>query len=573
MSRRHRSTPPLPARRQICRGGACLLLLLTILMALTATASADAWAFGLRAAWAPAQSGESAARAVARNDFRAFDPTRLSVIPRGAHGAWVTLRPGAGGWPAGGDLRLVLGSPALAPATLFVPGEPPRRASLFQAPHDQPRALDRLVFRWPARLPPDAPVLLRLDAYDGLSPPMTFSVEPAQALRHADTLRTVLVTSAFAAMLVTALIALVFALILRDVTFLYYAVYVGGYVLLQAVQSGYLAYPLGLSLSADGPALIGRVATGVSGAAAMFFLEHFARLRVLAPRWRRLVRFGAIGILLMGLAAASRIEVLVGLVRVLINPWLILCALAMLAAAIAAAWRGSRYALYFLVGWSPLLVVTALGSAQAGGALASWTQLDLWSIGVGAFEAVLLSLGLADRALALRHDRDEALQQAQTDELTQLLNRRAWLAQLRQMMDAARRHRRTLAVLFLDLDHFKRLNDALGHQAGDRALVALAEEMRDVLRPGDVIGRYGGEEFTVALLDCSREYAAQVAERLRARLEQARLVDDADAPPVSASIGVALMQRDDTLDSLLQRADQAMYGAKSGGRNQVRFAT
>jgi len=123
-------------------------------------------------------------------------------------------------------------------------------------------------------------------------------------------------------------------------------------------------------------------------------------------------------------------------------------------------------------------------------------------------------------------------------------------------------------VLFLDLDRFKELNDRLGHEAGDAALRTLATVMREELREQDIIGRFGGEEFVVALPGADRLHAARVAERIRARLQALAAEDPADALR-TVSIGVATLNDGETTSALLKRADKAMYAAKAAGRNRV----
>jgi diguanylate cyclase (GGDEF)-like protein len=112
------------------------------------------------------------------------------------------------------------------------------------------------------------------------------------------------------------------------------------------------------------------------------------------------------------------------------------------------------------------------------------------------------------------------------------------------------------------------LNDRLGHEAGDAALRTLATVMREELREQDIIGRFGGEEFVVALPGADRLHAARVAERIRARLQALAAADPAGAMR-TVSIGVATLHEGETTNALLKRADKAMYAAKSAGRNRV----
>ena len=132
---------------------------------------------------------------------------------------------------------------------------------------------------------------------------------------------------------------------------------------------------------------------------------------------------------------------------------------------------------------------------------------------------------------------------------------------------------RPLSVLFLDLDHFKELNDCQGHAAGDRALIAVADALRAELRPGDLLGRYGGEEF-VALLDgVDADNAVHVAVRLCRRVHRLELNVGTSGNLLTVSIGVAMRNANDSVDDLIERADAAMYAAKLAGRNRVMLET
>jgi diguanylate cyclase (GGDEF)-like protein len=151
------------------------------------------------------------------------------------------------------------------------------------------------------------------------------------------------------------------------------------------------------------------------------------------------------------------------------------------------------------------------------------------------------------------------------DALTELPNRRAFLPAAEREIERARRHGRRLAVLILDLDHFKRVNDSRGHAAGDRVLQHVAAVLRSQLRSVDVPSRFGGEEFHLLLPDSGPSEAARAAERLRVRL--------AEATDVTASIGVAIFPDHGTdLETLLVVADRALYRAKRAGRDRVEMA-
>jgi diguanylate cyclase (GGDEF)-like protein len=185
-----------------------------------------------------------------------------------------------------------------------------------------------------------------------------------------------------------------------------------------------------------------------------------------------------------------------------------------------------------------------------------------------------LSLVLTTVALLLayREEAERALQaQAITDGLTGLLNRRAWTERAEALLADAQRYGYPLVAVMIDIDHFKRINDERGHAQGDRALQLLSRLLREELRTGDLAGRYGGEEFCVLLSHTREGQALSLDQRLRQclRLQSAQDLDF----PLEYSAGLAAMgKKDQTLDSLLHRADEALYEAKRAGRGQVVLA-
>jgi diguanylate cyclase (GGDEF)-like protein len=187
-----------------------------------------------------------------------------------------------------------------------------------------------------------------------------------------------------------------------------------------------------------------------------------------------------------------------------------------------------------------------------------------------AFAAIVLAFGLADHIVSIRHERDIAHRLAEHDMLTGVLSRRAIVARLRSAFVVARAQERPLAVLFLDLDHFKRVNDSYGHRAGDQCLRAVIAPIATELRQGDALGRYGGEEFLVVLPGATVANAEGVAERIRRRVEEMPMLISGVRVGLTLSIGVATLEPDvATPDDLIERADAALYLSKSGGRNLV----
>jgi diguanylate cyclase (GGDEF)-like protein len=189
-------------------------------------------------------------------------------------------------------------------------------------------------------------------------------------------------------------------------------------------------------------------------------------------------------------------------------------------------------------------------------------------------QALRLFADQAAAALEAARDFEATTHRADHDPLTGLANRATLSGRLRHSLQRVKRANHTLAVLFIDLDNFKQVNDSLGHDAGDELLRTIAARIDDDLRPGDTVARFGGDEFVALCEDVgSAEEALEVAERLRSALAEPMPLAGG-AVNVTASIGVALPDRPDrSAEMLLQAADRAMYEAKAAGRDATRLAT
>ena len=174
----------------------------------------------------------------------------------------------------------------------------------------------------------------------------------------------------------------------------------------------------------------------------------------------------------------------------------------------------------------------------------------------------LVAQKTGDRVGMLRAFADSE-SQARTDPLTGLLNRRSLENRVRDLVTSGTSY----TVAYGDLDQFKDLNDRHGHETGDRALRLFARVLRDSIRPADLPGRFGGEEFLVVLPDCGVDAAVAVIERVREQLALA--LADGALPPFTASFGVAPGRPDTTFDATVAEADAALYTAKRSGRNRV----
>ena len=505
-------------------------------------------------------------------------PPQVATIPRLPAAAFETsvrhdrldgATHGAGWWrlqPAASvDERLLLVfHPYSARVTVLLPPDyRPQRQSVFDAELDARYSRRALVFPLSA----DGPIYVGIDS---ARYPLQVAVRSVAAHAVSDRSHLQVLYSATGVLIGVCLVALVFWLVLRDRVYLLYAGCMAMQLLYVLCAYGE-AYALpGLRLLAPfGAPGVWFVAT-VSTIVSVYFLVEFGELRARTPRLSSaLLWVGAYLPLL--------------LLALLVAPWLadknwfpnlgnllLLVANALAILSLFVAWRrGGRHAGMMLLGWVPLVTMSTARALQlsSGAALAPWLEYGLPL--VLAFTAVVLMLGMADRMRAFRSERDLAQYDAERDSLTGVLNRVGIERRLEWALAATHDDYLPLAVLFLDLDHFKRINDTHGHAVGDGCLGALVRIIATELQYGDQIGRLGGEEFLLVLPGVDRRRARDIAEHIRSSVEL-RCRQIAGLPLVmTVSIGVAESRRDDTVSDLIARADAAMYAAKRAGRNRV----
>jgi len=213
--------------------------------------------------------------------------------------------------------------------------------------------------------------------------------------------------------------------------------------------------------------------------------------------------------------------------------------------------------------------------------LVSWSELlfvlrgMMFGIGDEAFEyqGAMLATGAivyAGTAIpALRAERTYFQRLALTDGLTGLMNRTSFCALVESELARSRRRMGAVSVAILDLDFFKRINDTQGHAVGDQALCLVADCLAREIRSGDLVARWGGEEFVVCFPDTSLESAMEISQRLGGAIAALSVGDGEVRAMLSASIGVAEIAPDEALSDAICRADNALYAAKSSGRNRV----
>jgi diguanylate cyclase (GGDEF)-like protein/hemerythrin-like metal-binding protein len=222
------------------------------------------------------------------------------------------------------------------------------------------------------------------------------------------------------------------------------------------------------------------------------------------------------------------------------------------------------------------LLATACGmTGAATTVLAVWGWLPFTPMSYHAFElgviieATLLALALAHQIRQHQQSSRQAEQLARTDPLTGLYNRRAFLELAGPSWSTAERGNRQLSLIMIDIDHFKQINDRHGHEIGDRALVELAHQLAPKTRAGDILARWGGEEFILMLPETDLTQACVFAERMRHSIAAVRLPIKSGLLAFTASFGVAVRAMDMRLEDLIKAADVQLYEAKRQGRNRV----
>jgi diguanylate cyclase (GGDEF)-like protein len=383
------------------------------------------------------------------------------------------------------------------------------------------------------------------------------------------------ITLAFGALGAVALAGLLIWVVLGEKSFLLYFS-------LFSLQALYVAYFSGqgfewpwLSAAAPLSHYAWNVVSALSGAAACLFVREIADLRSFLPR--NYTAFGWLAGAFV-LLTFSNIIKLVGfedLINDLGNVLFLGSAVYTLVVAFVAWRRGSRSAGWFLVAWTLLEAFTIAATVRL--LLSSSEEHDrIVYLGLPlsmVAASLLIALGIADRLRDQRRALSEAERHAQTDALTGVLNRRSLIERLNAACVRARARSLPISLLFIDLDHFKEINDTFGHAAGDACLAAIIQPIQAELRQSDVIGRYGGEEFVVILSSADAMAAGPIAQRILERVAGVRVDGFGEPIALTCSIGVATS---DTLgvwgEHLIARADAAVYAAKRSGRNRVQVA-
>jgi len=402
-----------------------------------------------------------------------------------------------------------------------------------------------------------------------------FAVSTLDDILHAENNRARIISLAFGALAAMAVASFLFWLVLQERAFILYST-------LFVLQALYVAYFSGQGfewpgLSAATPLThyTWNVLSALSGAAACLFVRDIADLRRVMPRNYAVFGWLAGAFVLLTFANLIKLIGFEDSVNNVGNVLFLGAAVYTLVVAFVAWRRGSRPAGWFLLAWTLLEAFTIattmrlLMNASEENDSVVYLGLPLSMVAA----SLLIALGIADRLREQRRALSEAERHAKIDALTGVLNRRSLVERLDAACARARARGLPISLLFIDLDHFKEINDSFGHQAGDACLSAIIPPIQAELRQSDVIGRYGGEEFVVILSSADTAAAHPIAQRILERVASVRVEGYGEPIALTCSIGVATS---DMLgvwgEHLIAQADAAVYQAKRSGRNRVEVA-
>ena len=484
------------------------------------------------------------------------------LLPYRSEGSWLRILPG----PLPPEPLLVIEGQLADTVELHLPGG--RIISRSKMHPDEPGASPlALVFALPADLPAGSILLLHAAHHHRVN--VDFSIVPAAQWRDYERTRLIASAALYTAMAAFAIFAACYWVALRETVFADYTGYLALLTIFMTGSSGLLyALPGGewfgrLGIHGQWAAACGAIGCAVGFSRGFLDLgRHAPRAVPLMSRLRLALLVAAAAIAVWPWPAAGFGMLLVAVLQG-VNLWLVVLGF-MVARA------GNRYGWYFLAGWVPLNIATSLRGLQAAGLVATPAgSVYLYAL-AAVWEALVLTMGIADRVLSFRRERDQARRLAEHDGLTGVLNRRAVERQLRALTSEARAGGNGVGVLFVDVDHFKSINDRFGHPTGDACLVAVAQRLQAELRESDHLGRWGGEEFVVLLPGASLENAHHTSDRILRRVAAEPVRVQEDGVSMTVSIGIAVFDPlHDEAETVLQRADAALYRAKANGRNRV----
>lgn len=501
----------------------------------------------------------------ALNDgFRPVPGESPTIFQARASVGWWRLRATAD-VPAGDEPQLVLEAPFLTSVETWLPGATRPVRSAGHGPDADERYSSRaLVIGIPAGVRRGDTLYLRVHSRGAV--PMAVSILPRDQVHRADLRHVAWRSMILTTIVVLAVLALAFWTGVGDTSFVFLSATLALSALYLATMGGEIRQVPWLGeLLLAGPQAARAVASfGV--AASNGFMLRYLDLAHMAPRLGRVL--AALGFAMVGIGVADACVDYAPLAT-LGNVLLVVSSSTVLAAAVVAIRHGSRPARFLFVSWLPLIVTTILKAMELVGWIAPLGGLSHALAASFALSGLLLTVGLSDKMLQLRRDRDEASIRATVDPLTALLNRRAIEQAAREDLLRAKATGRPLSVAFIDIDHFKAINDTHGHHIGDACIRFISLRIANQLRKSDVLGRFGGDELLIVMPDTDSANAGAICERVRVAVNCRPIVVEELAISCSLSIGTAQARSGETLEPLLARADRALYASKNAGRDRV----
>jgi two-component system, sensor histidine kinase LadS len=305
------------------------------------------------------------------------------------------------------------------------------------------------------------------------------------------------------------------------------------------------------------------------GTSGLAFARHFLDTRANFPRTHRIVVWTNnlfLLLLLVTMLAGSQLYAL--LVSFAFSTFF---STTMLVLGAMSLYSGYKFARYFLLASIASMIGTTITTLSVWGII-PYADWKFRSVEMGMLiDATLLALALANQFRSIQMDHLRAEQRAARDPLTNLSNRRSFQEQALPIWSTSQRSGRNLSVIMLDLDHFKSVNDKFGHAVGDAALVATARALAEAAREGDIVARWGGEEFLFLLPETDIDAARALAERLQKTIRDIRIPVKSAEVALTASFGLAHCLPQENLESMIARADSCLYQSKQDGRDRISY--
>lgn len=538
-----------------------LLALLLVLATAQAGASAD---ISIGCLPGSAQMTLAQARALPDRAWRRADPS--APFNDLARAEWCRLNVSSAD-PLGAVVRFKVASVVIAPvATLYWPDATSEKQSTQVGV--QTRSFGRS--RHPAVLVEaknlNRPILLRFMTRNGPRGSLEAWELPDYVAQTRD--EQSFQVAVLASMGVLGLMASLFAYQLGRRVLVYLCLWVVAVIVLRVMESG--LFTAWVAMEENTRRVLHAISLTVAIVSSVIFSDRYLGLGVQFPRISKLLMVSAGALSVLGLLVAIQMS---NPLRDSYNLLIIVQFLLIAGCALVLFARGDEMARFFMLGWSPVLITSVMRTSYFlfDKPLPGWLD-PLWQLTL-LFAIFVLLLVTARAARDAEREMLVVRRAANHDPLTGLPNRTLLFNALREGIENARKTKTSFALLFLDLDHFKRVNDVHGHDVGDRGLEHFSQVIQTRLRVSDMLARLGGEEFVVLLPGANLEQAGRVSDDLRTALAGMPLLLDESICPMTVSIGVAELRASDDAESLLKRADAAVYRAKADGRNRTVLET